>query len=584
MRTGVMRDLARARGVELASLIDECVDVLDRLSDADRLEVVAASARLDSWTASRRAEAIAAVHDSAVVDLATSMVASREESAVGPAAAERSVAGHSHSFNDQRLVTRRVGTEVSLVLGISQMTADREVDLALSLRGRPRLMQALADGELDRAQVTVILDEIGPVIHGTNETRLLTSLLGADDTPDGDRFDGDDVVDPDVVSAEASAQQVNLVRELRWPDVSLWSLVPGRLRHIVRREVARLEPRASQERAARARTERRVIFDDQPDFMSELHLRTTTDAAAAAFANLDLTARAARHAGDRRNLDQLRSDIAVGWLTEGAFGTLVTRPPGVHGGHIVGPRTAATSPVGARRSVADAGRSIAGGRRSPAGAARSMAREAVSVPARDGVTICLPRPAGALINITVAGTTMLDLDQEPAILHGPAGPITMPADLARHLAHSPQASRWRRLLLDKSTGVLTDISSGYHPPPRLDAFVRARDGHRSRLPTSCATRLELDHLRPYDRVHPDLGGPTSSGNLASGGRRDHHLKSDGALVVTGDANGTLTITAPSGRSYPSHPYPYADPQPPDPPQLPQRPDPPVPGARGDPPY
>jgi hypothetical protein len=522
----MMRALATARGAELASLIDECVDGLDRLSDADQLEVVAASARLDSWTASRRAETIAAVYDSAEVDLATAM----------PRAVDRSVAGHSHAFNDQRLLTRRVGTEVSLVLGVSQMIADREVDLALSLRERPRLMQALADGELDRAQATVILDEVGPLTHRTNEIRLLTSLLGVDDTPDGDRFDGADVGPgdadeaADIVSAEASAQEVELVRELRWPDVSLWSLVPGRLRHIVRREVARLEPQAGQERAARARSERRVIFDDQPDFMSELHLRTTTDAAAAAFVNLDLTARAARQAGDRRNLDQLRADIAVGWLTEGAFGTLVTRPPDVRGGHIVGPRTASRP-----------------------------------TPAPDDGAIRLPRPAGALINVTVASTTMLDLDQEPAILHGPAGPITMPADLARHLAHSPQASRWRRLLLDKGTGVLTDIGGGYHPPPRMDAFVRARDGHRSRLPTSCATRLELDHLRPYDRRRPDLGGPTSSGNLASGGLRDHHLKSDGALVVTGDANGTLTITAPSGRSYPSHPYPYADPQPAEPP-------------------
>ena len=70
------------------------------------------------------------------------------------------------------------------------------------------------------------------------------------------------------------------------------------------------------------------MFDAQPDFMAELHLRTTTPAAAAAYRNLDRTARAAQATGDTRTLDQLRADIAMGWLTEGAYGTYVTRPAG----------------------------------------------------------------------------------------------------------------------------------------------------------------------------------------------------------------------------------------------------------------
>ncbi len=260
-----------------------------------------------------------------------------------------------------------------------------------------------------------------------------------------------------------------------------------------------------------------MIFDEQPDFMTELHLRTTTDAAAAAFANLDLTARAAKRGGDDRNLDQLRADIAIGWLTEGAHGTLVRRPAGVCGGHLVGNG--------------------------------------------DVATMCLPRPSAALLNVTVAATTLLEVDEEPATLHGPAGPVMVPAPLARELAHSPRTERWRRLLYDKTSGVLTDVKSGYHPPPRMTAFVRARDGHRSRLPISCATHLELDHLRPYDHGRPADGGQTTPSNLVSDGLRDHHLKSDRALTMTGDANDVLTITTPSGRSYPSHPYLYADPHP-----------------------
>ncbi len=179
-----------------------------------------------------------------------------------------------------------------------------------------------------------------------NEVRLLTALLGPDDTPDGDDCDpadllanvgrgsadpggyvgiaADPVADPDAFWALMQAQQAAPIRELAGPrgaSADLWTIPANRLRGILRREVARLEPAAAAERARAARSGRRVVFDEQPDFMSELHVRSTTDAAAAAYANIDQTARAARAAGDPRTLDQLRSDICIGWVTEGAFGT-----------------------------------------------------------------------------------------------------------------------------------------------------------------------------------------------------------------------------------------------------------------------
>jgi hypothetical protein len=152
---------------------------------------------------------------------------------------------------------------------------------------------------------------------------------------------------------------------------------------------------------------------------------------------------------------------------------------------------------------------------------------------------------------------MLGLDEEPGTMHGPRGPIPVPAELARALAHR-RGARWRRLLYDPATGLATDLSPSYRPPPLLDAFVRARDGHQTRFPTSCSSRLELDHVRPYDHACPTAGGRTEARNLSSVGKRDHQLKTDRLLQVSGDANGPLALTTPSGRTYLSYPHAYAD--------------------------
>jgi hypothetical protein len=161
--------------------------------------------------------------------------------------------------------------------------------------------------------------------------------------------------------------------------------------------------------------------------------------------------------------------------------------------------------------------------------------------------------------VAVADTTLLGLDDLPATLHGPAGPEPLPAELARRLAYDPEQATWRRILLDPSTGVATDVSRCYPPPPQMAEFVRVRDGHRSRFPTSGAARTELDHVAAFDRRDPAGGGPTSARNLASAGRLDHHLKTDGALSVSGDANGSLTFETSAGRRFTSFPHQYLDP-------------------------
>jgi hypothetical protein len=542
----VERDVARlpdAFGAELAAVVQRLTGGLGQLSDAERLELVKATARLEAWTAAVRAQAVNAVFESAQAEQAAEQPADR----AGQAGRAGGVARGSFegSFEEQRWLYRRVACEVALVLGVSMWAADREVDLARSLAAHPPLRRALVEGRLDRAQALVIcralpeLTSADPVRDRGVRGRLLARLLGPDDSPDGDDFDP---AEP-AYDIDEAGHPVGVVRELdpqARPEATLWALVPGRLRAILAREITRADPGAAARAAVAARDERRVGFEAQPSFMAELHLRTSAEAGAAAWTNLDAAARAAKTAlngtGDDRNLDQLRADIATGWLTEGTHGLHITRP-----NHPVN-NPAQNHPDNAARNRPETSPSSAdldsGSRR-----------------------VCLPRPRGPLVHLTVAATTVLGLDREPATLHGPTGPIPVPDTIARQLAHQTGA-RWRRLLYDPATGTASDLSRSYRPPDPIADYVRARDGHTTRHPTSCATHLELDHIQPYDHTRPSRGGTTTAANLATGGHRDHQLKTDRILTLTGHANHTLTITTPSGRTYPSHPHPYADPDPP----------------------
>lgn len=490
--------LQQARGPELAELVGALSDprTLDGLTDSQRLEVVAASVRLDAWSAAMRGRAISAVHASVVAEV-------RADAEDLAARSERAV--RADVTRERQFADRRVAMEVSLALGSSFAIADRELDLALSLQGCPRIARALAEGRLDLRQARTILDGLDALASGDlDETmrskrraRMVSGFLGPD---------SDDAVD------DASSEEPPLFRELARPDVTLWSLPPARMRAIIAREMAGMDPAFLAERAAAARAARRVDYEDHSDATSSLYLHTDTVQAAAAYRNVDDAARAARRAGDPRNLDQLRADITVGWLTEGAHGTLVVRP----------------DRVGERG---------------------------------DDAAVAIHRPDSPLVHVTVAATTLLGADEEPATLHGPRGPVPVPAHLARELA-SRRGARWRRLLYDPATGIATDLAPVYRPRALAHAFVRARDGGQSRFPTSAATRLELDHVQPYRHLHPTAGGQTGPSNLVAAGKRDHQLKTDRLVTVTGDANARLTYTTPAGRTYVSYPAAFGHTRPP----------------------
>ncbi|MEN0130016.1 MAG: DUF222 domain-containing protein, partial [Brevundimonas sp.] len=209
---------------------------------------------------------------------------------------------------------------------------------------------------------------------------------------------------------------------------------PQLARH-VRRNVLGLDPKTAKKRAAAARADRCVELQWANDSMARLIAFVPAATAVAAYTVLDALAGTSGDALDARTVDQRRAD---------AFGDIFG-------------------------SIIDA-------ERTPTGDP-------------------LPRKHGrrVAVNLTVAATTLLGLDENPGELAG-YGPI--PAPVARELA---QEGTWRRILTDPSGAFLEAGSRTYRPGADLTRTVQARDVTCTwpgcRQP---ATRSELDHIDPYD--------------------------------------------------------------------------------------
>jgi hypothetical protein len=148
------------------------------------------------------------------------------------------------------------------------------------------------------------------------------------------------------------------------------------------------------------------------------------------------------------------------------------------------------------------------------------------------------RPA---VQVTVALSTLLELDEQPGELDG-HGPI--PAALARRIA-ADRSGTWRRLVTDP-LGRLIDYGRGtYRPPTDLAEHVIARD-QSCRFPhcNRTARHCEIDH-----RIAWSDGGHTNESNLHVLCARHHHLKHETAWQVQRLPNGDTRWTSPFGRRY-----------------------------------
>ncbi|WP_410662841.1 DUF222 domain-containing protein [Amycolatopsis sp. lyj-84] len=150
--------------------------------------------------------------------------------------------------------------------------------------------------------------------------------------------------------------------------------------------------------------------------------------------------------------------------------------------------------------------------------------------------------------------TYLGVNEDPAEL---AGHGHIPASLARRIATGSETVL-RRIITDPLSGQVLDLGRGrYRPSAGQGEFVRVRD-RECRRP-GChrpAQACDLDHAVPWE-----FGGHTDAADLIDLCRRDHRLKDEPGWVYRLAADGTLTITTPTGQSYDSTPPPLHEPRP-----------------------
>jgi hypothetical protein len=159
----------------------------------------------------------------------------------------------------------------------------------------------------------------------------------------------------------------------------------------------------------------------------------------------------------------------------------------------------------------------------------------------------LPRRHGRRphLQVTVAATTLLGLDDNPAELAG-YGPIT--AGVARRIAADAD---WTRLLTDPVSGIVTDYgTTRYRPPQSLANKILAT--HPTCRGLGCrqpASRCEIDHTIEYPL------GPTADHNLGPRCKRCHRLKTECPWEVCQLLDGTFLYTSPAGHTYSRAPDP-----------------------------
>jgi hypothetical protein len=381
-----------------------------------------------------------------------------------------------------------VGQEISLALSVSPNQGIARAALAVELAGpRQALLAALRAGTITLRKADTIIDRLRP-LHPDQRGRIEADLLAGNAATGG--------------------------------------LTDTQLRRILNRAVLAADPAAAQRRHHDTRRDRRVDPPrdrDTADGAAELTLTGPVDDLTALYTAVDAAARAARGvAGETRTLDQLRFDTltGLGWtaLSTGHLGCCHPTCTGTP--HAIDSATGDPRPGHAATDGDGSGSSGGGVRRAPARLARRHGRPAT-------------------VNVTVAYTTLVGLDDHPAHLDG-YGPI--PAPMARRIAAD---ATLRRLLTDPATGTVQDYGrTTYQPPRHLADHVIARD-RTCRFPTcdTSATSCDLDHAQPWN-----TGGTTDADNLHALSRRCHTHKTFHHWTITAHDNGDLTWTTPAGHT------------------------------------
>lgn len=388
--------------------------------------------------------------------------------------------------------------EIRAALTWTRRAADDQLSLGVAIVERlPEVHRALAAGSIDLPKARVICDGVA-VLESAAAERVVAAVIG--DAP---------------------------------------GLTTGQLRSRLRRLAIAVDPEAAQKRHDQGLAERRLereLLGDGTAVLTGTHL--PVGRAAEAAARIDTLARAAKHGGDARSLDQLRADTFLDLLT-GAHAEVAT---GARGDVVL---------TGARREVATGVRvdRVSGGASDVvSGVDRGLATGAPSAsawvthPTGSRPAASAEGAARGVVELTVPLTTLMGFAEHPGELGG-WGPVI--ADVARQVVGRRRQAAWRFSVTDQTGRLLHNVATRRRPVTADAEFVRARD--RTCRAPGCrvpARRSDLDHVRDWAR-----GGPTTRANLAALCRHDHRLKHEGGWRHRPIAPGVFAWTTALGHTY-----------------------------------
>lgn len=322
---------------------------------------------------------------------------------------------------------------------------------------------------------------------------------------------------PEEYAAIAKALERFLTRHLTTVpgiEVPIVTCTPKQLRNKLAYEIRKLRARDAEARFARAHEDRSVQTSDGEDGISWLTLAATTDQIQLARHRLTLAAKQQRAQGDKRTLDQLRTDLAVELLTHGVTTDL---PLPTYARPVIN----LTVPIQTVMGISDDPGVLSGGTVIPAGLARMIAQQPGATWHRmltDPAGQCVERsttsyrPTPAIWGAVVAehGTcfrpgcdlpaTEAELDHRIPWPTGPTSPRNLwPACKTDHTAkHSPGfrivQTRTGAFALVTPAGFAHEVRPTEHPTSST-----WRDAGRIQF---SATELldAVDHLRAADEA------------------------------------------------------------------------------------
>ncbi|MFC7595009.1 HNH endonuclease [Terrabacter sp. GCM10028922] len=287
-------------------------------------------------------------------------------------------------------------------------------------------------------------------------------------------------------------------------------------------------------RAARRRRGAHARID--PDGMGVLTVVNDADKIVAAMERADAVARAARQAGDPRNLDSLRADVITDTLIFGDPDPAQRADPTDRG--------AATEPAARVGDVAGHGTPgdfMAGHWTSVDG----MAAHRTTLVDEAAPRTTVGRRPPAHVTVIVPLTTAIGLTDAPCEVPGYGW---VAAEHARQIMLNDD-STWQRLVVDPQSGAALQLeTTAYRPTAAMRAHVEAVDGTcRGPGCTVPAARCDLDHDIPWPQ------GPTAVGNLTHKHRQHHSLHTHGHWSVHRDADDTVRWRTKAGRTYLTRP-------------------------------